>query len=885
MPDGLPLPGLIVQLQGESLVKHAFLEITSIKFVRRRIQRLVNLRIFGAIFLLLWCSDLVVCEAEEPAARADMGQLTLRVLDDQSDQVISARIVLLAADGTYPGDRLAATADRWPNIEAHGVFIADETTLDLPAGRTRITAAHGLEYKTESQTVEIVSGENTTAELRLSRVINMRESGWVAGDLHVHMIHGENQRPTSYEDVAVTCAAGGLDFVSVGQEYVGAGQLDLEGYQEKCRAVSTEQFKMFLGGERPKNILGHQVLLGCENPFLISEEVPYFKSVAAIQAQGGVSIYVHPVRYYPGKHYGGQWLDFPGNNLARELIFDAYTGPSFDGLSVLSDEPANPAAHQLWFNLLNRGCFVPVFADSDACFDRPTLGLKTPGFWNTYYHIGADTRLTQQALCEAVRQGRTFATTGPLIQFRIANQLSGATLPVDGAECEVTIDAWYPQHSFSLESVDKVTGQPVGISKVELLRNGSVVQHWEPNSAEVHLRHKISESEDSWYALRAYGSDQRWQVALASPIYFSGEPVRRKRAPREVPVQGQIYDFVTGNERSGTVTIRRHGEQLQRIDAMGSFQVNMPLDAEITVEAEGEPAITKNLLMDYAPIHRFLWYLESSDMGKPETLDEFEILTRHVELDFPVGFRMAGGYIADRLERPTGFDSVMVLDGPEPVTGGTVAVASILTDVSQIASGEKFHVAVVFRDEGQADQCGPYVVEGRGYDPSRPTAFGALKKFDTIETNWADAEDLGKGYKLLRGELEVPQWVSDGPDGWIDLSIRARRGNEDAVFIGMVLPIGPTVPELTLSNSWPTMPLSWPDRSYGAGPFRICNRIGRKAQPLSDYRQLHLKVLSGAREFDLLPKRDCHGCPKSANAMAAEHYLDQILNLETQLVR
>ena len=34
------------------------------------------------------------------------------------------------------------------------------------------------------------------------------------------------------------------------------------------------------------------------------------------------------------EQYGGEWLDFPGNNLARELIFDAFAGPAFDGLSA-----------------------------------------------------------------------------------------------------------------------------------------------------------------------------------------------------------------------------------------------------------------------------------------------------------------------------------------------------------------------------------------------------------------------------------------------------------------------------------------------------------------------------------------------------------------------
>ena len=149
-----------------------------------------------------------------------------------------------------------------------------------------------------------------------------------------------------------------------------------------------------------------QVLLGCENPFLIPEDPPYVRGAHAVHEQGGVLVYVHPVRYYPGKQYNGEWLDFPGNNLARELIFDACAGPSFDGLSVLSDEPAHPDAHRLWFNLLNRGCCVPVFADSDACFDRPTLGLKAPGFWTTWFYVRPGTPVTEQALVEAVRRGQ-----------------------------------------------------------------------------------------------------------------------------------------------------------------------------------------------------------------------------------------------------------------------------------------------------------------------------------------------------------------------------------------------------------------------------------------------------------------------------------------------
>jgi hypothetical protein len=818
-------------------------------------------------------------------AIADTGKLAVRVVDDATGEAIPARLVLQTSDGKYPGDRLGASAQQWPNIEAHGLFMDGEETFEVPEGRTSLIAAHGLKYKAESRRVDVVAGKTARVELRLKRVVDMRKSGWVSGDLHVHMIHGENQRQTSYEDVALTCAANGLDFVSVGQEYVGAGSLDLKGYQEKCRQVSNARFAMFLGGERPKNILGHQVVLGCEDPFVISEEPPYFNRAHDIHAQGGIVVYVHPLRYFPGKQYGGEWLDFPGNNLARELIFDAYAGPAFDGLSVLSDEPAHADAHQLWFNLLNRGFFVPAFADSDACFDRPLLGLKAPGFWSTYFYIGPDTPITQQALTEAVRQGRTMATTGPLLQFRIGSEISGATLPLDGEPREVTIEAHYPQHAFSLETVDAKTHKPVAISRVELIHNGKVVKEWRPDSTPAKVTHRLEVTEPGWYAARAYGLDDRWQVAVASPIYFAARPVPAKRDPLITLVRGRIYDFQTGQERAGQVGIHRNGKLIREFEADGQFQVRMPVDAEITVHAKGERPLTKNLLLDYAPMHRFLSYLESRDLGKQETLDRFEFLMRQVDLEFPMGYRMPGCLVAGELDKPAALDGVKVLKGPAAVSDGAVALAALLTDVEQIAPGDEMHVAAVFRDEGAAAKCGPYVVEARGYDPSRPTAFGALKKFASVEKTWETATDLGDGYKLVAGKIAVPDWVQAGPAGYVDLSIRARQGSGDAAFVGLAIPLGATKRALTLSSGWPTMPLSWPDRTYGIGPFKICNRLGKKGQPRGDYRQLHLAVIVKGKTKELLPTREGRGCPDADDAMFTGHYFDQILNEESRLAQ
>ncbi len=817
------------------------------------------------------------------SASAATGRVEVHVVDAGTSQPLPARLVLKTSDGQFPGDRIGCAATRWPNIEAHGIFIDGSGTFEVPPGSTSISAAHGAQFDLDAVTVEVKPGETAKVELKLKRIVDLRANGWVGGDAHVHMIHGENQRTTSYQDVATTCAAGGLDFVSVCQEYVGAGTLELDGYRAACDAVSTDNFRMFLGAERPKSILGHQALIGAADPFVIAEDPPYFASARVIHAQGGASFYVHPVRYYPGKQHAGKWLDFPGTNLARELVFDAYCGPSFDGLSVLSDEPANSAAHALWFNLLNRGFFVPVLADGDACFDRPLLGEKAPGFWTTYFYIGPGAAVTEQTVSEALREGRTVATTGPLLEFEIDGQRSGATLPSDGSAHTARITAHHHRHAMTLESTDRRSGQSVGVRRVELIRNGEIIRTWEPQAADVRLEHTVKETGECWYAVRALGSDERWQVAIASPIYFAPQPVSPKHEPAIAIVRGRIYDFRSGDERAATVVIHRGEQVLKTFSADGQFRVAMPLDAEIRVEANGERPITKNLLLDYGPIHRFLWYLESNDLARPETFERFERLLREVDLEFPLGFKLPGCYLAQDLPGETAFESARLIESPPAASGGAIALAAVFLDTERVSPSDTIAAAAIFCDEGGRNGSDLLVVEARGYDPARPTAFGALKKFAEFEKKWDAAIDLGGGYRMIVGSLRLPAWVRPGPTGGIDISARARRGSEDLAFVGLAVPLGPTKRSLCVGSGWPIMPISWADGNYGIGPLKITGRAGTQGQPRADYRRLHVELQTARGKFDICPARDAFGCPDADDAAYTERFLDETLSAETRI--
>ena len=182
-------------------------------------------------------------------ASAGTGRLIVRVRDARTGRIIAARLVLRSSDGRYPGDRIGLHSGDRSGVEAHGVFIDGDGSFELPSGRTSIVAACGTGYDTDSAELDVPAGGTITAELKLRLAQDMRELGWVGGNAHVHRIHGENQRPTGYADVATACQTGGFDWAYVNQEYTGVGTLNLAGYEAECRKVSTDDFRLLVGGE------------------------------------------------------------------------------------------------------------------------------------------------------------------------------------------------------------------------------------------------------------------------------------------------------------------------------------------------------------------------------------------------------------------------------------------------------------------------------------------------------------------------------------------------------------------------------------------------------------------------------------------------------------
>jgi hypothetical protein len=135
------------------------------------------------------------------------GELHVRVVDADTNQPLTARLVVHGIDGTldpsFGPDYRASGAG--PLIDA----IRGEVTTPLPAGRYRVAATRGLEWSIDAKTIEIGGGHGVQVDLAPRHVV--ATPGVIGCDLHVHA-RPSFDTPVSTEDRVLSLVAAGVDF-------------------------------------------------------------------------------------------------------------------------------------------------------------------------------------------------------------------------------------------------------------------------------------------------------------------------------------------------------------------------------------------------------------------------------------------------------------------------------------------------------------------------------------------------------------------------------------------------------------------------------------------------------------------------------------------------
>ncbi|GGS49560.1 hypothetical protein GCM10010156_05310 [Planobispora rosea] len=329
-------------------------------------------------------------------------------------------------------------------------FHGDDLVLDVPAEPLAVRVWRGMEYGSAQVTVTPAAGEETLVELVPPRLYDAAARGWYGGDMHVHLNWAGDMVGTPAlaaamqhgEDLHVLNLVAG----NVSSERVYDAEA-LEHWAGKDLPWSDATHLARIGVEYRNDLLGHFYAFAPEAPpsrfhtgFLgTADWPPNSEACEELRALGAVTGYSHPFHVPFSEQDGPRAaLLWRRNCSAREIVADAALG-LIDSLDVLNHSSIEATA-LVYRRLIGAGNRLAVTAGTDSMVSFARRGNQSspPGWERVYARV--DGPLSAAAFAEAIRRGRTFATTGPWLELSVSGSGPGDTLHLSPGD-RVTITA------------------------------------------------------------------------------------------------------------------------------------------------------------------------------------------------------------------------------------------------------------------------------------------------------------------------------------------------------------------------------------------------------------------------------------------------------------
>jgi TolB protein len=374
---------------------------------------------------------------------------------DESGHHVPARVQGVASDGKF-----YAPLDAYSRMGVQGQHFfhtTGESILWVPEGPLKLTAIQGLEHW-PAQAEVTVQKKPVSIKLELKRYVDLKTQGWHNGSTHVHMNYGGNYRNT-LENLMFMSRAEGQDILN---ELVANKDNRIfdwmyfePGGAEHSISMKDPSMKVLVGEEYRPPFYGHMFFLGLRenliSPFTTGYEGTGVESLypsntdmlRKAKAQGAVTGYVHP---WSGD---GDPID-AGLGVGKGFPVDLALG------LVDAYEWSNAGRGQMhiWYRALNNDLRVTPTGGEDSISN---LHISKPvGSLRTYAHLGSE--FTASGWLSALRNGSTFFTGGPLLDFEIEGKKPGEAIKLDSAGGRVKLRA----RAWSI----------VPLSKVVVYRNG-----------------------------------------------------------------------------------------------------------------------------------------------------------------------------------------------------------------------------------------------------------------------------------------------------------------------------------------------------------------------------------------------------------------------------
>jgi hypothetical protein len=320
--------------------------------------------------------------------------------------------------------------------------------VKLPVGTYLIYASRGPEYSMDQKIVEILKDEPQEFIFRIDKVV--KTPNLISVDPHMHTFYSDGYVRVSERIKSVVAEGVDVAFATdhnrITDYYPSLEKLGLNTYLAVILACEVTTSGVIHYNTYPLKYRPEEENNGAIDPR--SEEAsPLFK--ASRKKDPGAILQVNHPRSGSNGYFNNYKLDPESAAFAGEN-FDL----SFDVLEIMNGPyfySSNYEAIEDWFHLLNRGYYFPLMASSDS----HSIDRGEPGYSRTYvvYKGEEGDGLNWTALAHSIKKGRSFASNGPIVEFKVNKTYSsGDTFTSSSGK----VDIWIKVQSAPWISVDEV---------------------------------------------------------------------------------------------------------------------------------------------------------------------------------------------------------------------------------------------------------------------------------------------------------------------------------------------------------------------------------------------------------------------------------------------
>lgn len=445
------------------------------------------------------------------ADEATSGRVRISVVDLKTNEPVHCRVNVVGPDGDYyePRENLLApwSLSRLGNRPGKGPFryygwffySNGQSEVSVPPGKVRVEVWKGLEFRPEQVEVEAAAGKSQEVRIRLERVADLASRGWYSGDTHIHLDRKHDVDDARALDLAaaedirfahILCMNDPRTYQPLMEQQIWHQLQGMGRASERTRGI----YQIASGQEYRCNTFGHICLIGgrrlvdADGLKTDPNNWPPF---------GVVADELHGVDGFAFHAHGGY---------GKEIYADL-AQRSTDGVELLQFAEYRDFGLEGWYHVLNAGFRFPAVGASDYPYCRAL------GDCRTYVQIAGGADFT--AWNRGAAAGRSFFTTGPLVELSVEGKLPGETVS-------------RPAGKQSLRIQVRVQSPVSNLTEVQLIVGGQVRQSKKVEAVPVNQPlvwdTELDVDTSTWLAVRAFAKSPQGREdsdAHTNPVYVS----------------------------------------------------------------------------------------------------------------------------------------------------------------------------------------------------------------------------------------------------------------------------------------------------------------------------------------------------------------------------